>query len=92
MKPAVHDASAGQHLGELSSRFGRGSNRTSRRRSADKAEEDHQIGQLFDWSTHELRLAWRQLHRTGPPQGLSRDLLIHALSNQLQKQSHGGAS
>src|SRR5438067_2540178 len=25
-------------------------------------------------SKQELRLAWRQLHRTGPPQGLSRDL------------------
>ena len=38
------------------------------------------------------RLAWRQLHRTGPPQGLSRDLLIRALANQLQERTHGGAS
>ena len=38
------------------------------------------------------RLAWRQLHRTGPPQGLSRDLLIRALANQLQEQTHGGVS
>ena len=37
-------------------------------------------------------MAWRQLHRTGPPQGLSRDLLIRALATQLQEQTHGGAS
>ena len=53
---------------------------------------DRQIGELVDRSTHELRLAWRQLHRTGPPQGLSRDLLIRALANQLQEWIHGGAS
>ena len=53
---------------------------------------DRQIGELVDRSTHELRLAWRQLHRTGPPQGLSRDLLIRALANQLQEQTHGRAS
>jgi len=53
---------------------------------------DHQIAELVDRSTQELRLAWRQLHRTGPPQGLSRDLLIRALATQLQEQTHGGAS
>src|SRR5262249_2024971 len=35
---------------------------------------------------------WRQLQRTGPPQGLSRDLLIRALANQLQEGSHGRAN
>ena len=35
---------------------------------------------------------WRQLHRTGPPQGLSRDLLIRALAHQLQERAAGGAS
>ena len=49
-----------------------------------------QIGELAQRSTHELRLAWRQLHRTEPPQGLSRDLLIRALAQQLQEQSYGG--
>ena len=53
-------------------------------------EVDGQIAELADRSTHELRLAWRQLHRTGPPQGLSRDLLIRALAHQLQEQSYGG--
>src|SRR5262249_747458 len=43
-------------------------------------------------STHELRVAWRQSYGTGPPQGLSRDLLIRALAHRLQEQSHGGMS
>ena len=51
-----------------------------------------QIAELLDRSTQELRLAWRQLHRTGPPPGLSRDLLIRALAHQLQERAHGGAS
>ena len=37
-------------------------------------------------------MAWRELHRTGPPPGLSRDLLIRALAHQLQEQTHGGMS
>jgi hypothetical protein len=32
------------------------------------------------------------LHRTGPPPGLSRDLLIRALADDLQQQTHGGTS
>jgi Protein of unknown function (DUF2924) len=55
------------------------------------AEVDGQIAELADRSTHELRLAWRQLHRVEPPQGLSRDLLIRALAHQLQEQSSGGS-
>jgi hypothetical protein len=31
------------------------------------------------------------LHRTGPPPGLSRDLLIRALAYQLQERTEGGA-
>jgi len=53
---------------------------------------DRQIAVLVDRSTHELRLAWRQVHCTEPPLGLSRDLLIRALANQLQERTHGGAS
>jgi hypothetical protein len=53
---------------------------------------DRQIAVLVDRSTHELRLAWRQLYCTEPPRGLSRDLLIRALANQLQERTHGGAS
>jgi hypothetical protein len=53
---------------------------------------DRQIAELVDRSTPELRLAWRQSYGTGPPLGLRRDLLIRALTNQLQEQSHGGMS
>jgi hypothetical protein len=83
MKPPIHD---------LSPVPGRGGNRTNRPGSADVAEVDRQIAVLVDRSTHELRLAWRQLYSTGPPLGLSRDLLIRALANKLQEQSYGGAS
>ena len=83
MKPPIHD---------LSPVPGRGGNRTNRPGNADVAEVDRQIAVLVDRSTHELRLAWRQLYCTGPPRGLSRDLLIRALANQLQERTHGGAS
>ena len=83
MKPPIHD---------LSPVPGRGDNRTNRPGNANVAEVDRQIAELVDRSPPELRLAWWQLHRTGPPQGLSRDLLIRALANQLQEQTHGGAS
>ena len=77
---------------ELSPVPGRGSNRTNRPGNANVAEVDRQIAELVDRSTHELRLAWRQSYGTGPPWGLSRDLLIRALTNQLQEQSYGGMS
>ena len=83
MKPPIHDPSAAP---------GRGGTRTKRPGKADVAEVNRQIAELVDRSTHELQLAWRQLHRTGPPQGLSRDLLIRALANQLQEGIHGRAS
>jgi hypothetical protein len=83
MKPPIHD---------LSPVPGRSGNRTNRPSNADVAEVDRQIVELVDRSTHELRLAWRQSYGTGPPRGLSRDLLIRALANQLQERTHGGAS
>ena len=92
MKPSIDLASARPHAGGPPPVRGRGGNRTNRPGRADLAEVDHQIAELVDRSTQELRLAWRQLHRTGPPQGLSRDLLIRALATQLQEQTHGGAS
>ena len=92
MKPSIDLASARQYAGGPPPVRGRGGNRTNRPGRADLAEVDLQIAELVDRSTQELRLAWRQLHRTGPPQGLSRDLLIRALATQLQEQTHGGAS
>ena len=50
---------------------GRGGNRTNRPGNADVAEMDRQIAVLVDRSTHELRLAWRQLYCTEPPLGLT---------------------
>ena len=81
MKPAIDDASV-RH---------RNANQHDRLRRPDITEID-QIAGLANRSTQELRVAWRQLHRTGPPLGLSRDLLIRALANQLQEQSYGGVS
>jgi len=83
MKPAIH---------ELSPVLGRTDNRTNRPGNADVAEVDRQIAILVDRTTHELRLAWQQLYCTGPPLGLSRDLLIRALAHQLQEQNCGGVS
>jgi DUF2924 family protein len=71
---------------------GRGGNRTSRPGTVYVAEVDHQIAGLANRSTPDLRVAWRQLHHTGPPLGLSRDLLIRTLAHQLQEQSYGGMS
>jgi hypothetical protein len=83
MKPLIHD---------LSLVPGRGGNRTNRPGNAEVAEIDRQIAILVDRSTHELRLAWRQLYCAEPPRGLSRNLLIRALAHQLQGRTHGGAS
>ncbi|MEA2212798.1 MAG: hypothetical protein QOF83_2746, partial [Solirubrobacteraceae bacterium] len=41
-------------------------------------------------STEELRRAWRTLHHTGPPLGLSRDLIIRGLADKLQQRAQGG--
>jgi hypothetical protein len=82
MKPAINDASARHRNG----------NRHDRPRRPDITEVDPQITGLANRSTPDLRVAWRQLHHTGPPLGLSRDLLIRALAHQLQEQSYGGVS
>ena len=92
MKPAINDASARQRAGgppPVPSRSGDWENRPRR---ADLIEVERQIAELADRSTHDLRVAWRKLHRTGPPQGLSRDLLIRALAHRLQEQTHGGTN
>ncbi|MGB9646280.1 MAG: DUF2924 domain-containing protein [Stellaceae bacterium] len=72
-------------LAELSAEFGVHPTMIS-----DWKQELAEIAGLFDRSTQELRLAWRKLHRTEPPRGLSRDLLIRALVHHLQEQSYGG--
>src|SRR5215831_9540261 len=89
MNPAINSASARQHAGEPALVPGRGGDR---RGSGDAGEVQQQIAELVDRSTQDLRVAWRQLHRAGPPLGLSRDLIIRALAHQLQEQTHGGMS
>src|SRR5262249_14790868 len=89
MQPPTDDTSARQRSGGPSPVPGRGN---ERRHSADIAEVERQIAELVRLSTPELRLAWRLLHRTGPPPGLSRDLLIRALAHQLHERIHGEAS
>jgi hypothetical protein len=92
MKPAIYDASARQRSGEPSPVGQRNGNRHERPRRPDITEVERQIAGLANRSTPDLRVAWRQLHHTGPPLGLSRDLLIRALANQLQERSYGGVS
>ena len=90
MKPPVHVASARQHSGEPISGLGPNDGRKDRLRNPDLAELDCEIAGLVDRSTQELRRAWRTLHHTGPPLGLSRDLIIRGLADKLQQRGHGG--
>jgi Protein of unknown function (DUF2924) len=92
MKRAIHDASARQHPGGPSPVASRGGNRNCRAGKPDPSDVETEIAGLLDRSTPELRLAWREFHRAGPPLGLSRDLLIRALAYELQHRVHGGPS
>jgi Protein of unknown function (DUF2924) len=93
MNPPVHDASARQHSGEPSSDLGPNDGRKDRLRNRDLVElECCEIAGLVDRSTEELRCAWLTLHHTGPPLGLSRDLMIRGLADKLQQRAHGGPS
>jgi len=92
MKPPVLDVSARQHSGEPSSILGPNRGRKDRIRKRHLAELDGEIAALVDRSTQELRHAWRTLHHTGPPLGLSRDLMIRGLADKLQHHAHGGPS
>ena len=92
MTPPTNDTSARQHSGEPSPVPSRDGERNNRRGKPDAAEADGEIAGLPNRSTQDLRLGWRKLHRTGPPLGLSRDLMIRALANELQERAHGGPS
>jgi hypothetical protein len=89
MRSPKRDASACQTAGEPLPVFAR---RCDRVGNPDLAPIEAEIAELLDRCTQDLRLIWRQLHRTGPPLGISRDLLIRAIANQLQERIHGGAS
>jgi len=87
MKPAIPDASARQYTGGPSPVPGRGNNQSGKPGLSDVEAE---IASLLGRSTQELRLAWRKLHRTEPPLGISRDLLIRGLAYDLQHRADGG--
>ena len=61
---------------------------TTEHESRGLVEVEPEIAGLLDRSTDELRLVWRQLHRAGPPVGLSRDLPIRAMA---ARAPHSGA-
>jgi hypothetical protein len=92
MKTPVYNASARQHPGEPSFGLGANDGRKDRLQGLALAEPDGEIAGLVDRSTQELRRAWRTLHHTGPPLGLSRDLIIRGLADKLQQRAHGGPS
>jgi DUF2924 family protein len=92
MKAAILDTAARQLTGGPSPVPGRDSNRNDRARKPGLSDFEAEIAGLLDQSTQELRLAWRKLHRTEPPFGISRDLLIRSLADELQQRAHGGPS
>jgi DUF2924 family protein len=92
MKPPIHEASARQHSGEPFSGLSPNDARRERLRDQDLAEVDDEIARLVDRSTQELRHAWRRLYHSGPPLGLSRDLIIRGLADKLQQRAYGGPS
>jgi hypothetical protein len=92
MTPPIHDASARQHAGESPLVPGRGGKRNNRPGKPGATEADGEIAGLLSRSTQDLRFSWRELHRSGPPLGLSRDLMIRALAHELQERADGGPS
>ena len=92
MKPLVYDVSARPRSGEPSPGLDANDRRKDRPRKRDLAELDGEIAGLVDRSTEELRRAWRTIHHTGPPLGLSRDLIIRGLADELQQRAHGSPS
>ena len=92
MTAPINNAAARQRTGEPSSVLGRRGNGNDCAGRQHLTKVEVEISELTERSTHDLRAAWRRLHRTDPPLGLSRDLLIRALAHQLQEQTHGGMS
>jgi len=88
----INNASARQRTGGPSPVLGRRGDGTDRARRQHLTKVEVEIAELTERSTPDLRLAWRRLHRTDPPLGLSRDLLIRALVHHLQERTHRGTS
>jgi hypothetical protein len=90
MKPSARNTSARQDSGGPF--FVLGPKAGQKQPNATGAEFGREIAALVARSTQELRLAWRKLHYTGPPPGLSRDLLTRGIADKLQQRTHAGAS
>ena len=88
MKTSLHDASARQHSGEPSCGLGANDCRNDPLQGLALVEIAGLVGQ----STQKLRRVWRAFYHTGPPLGLSRDLIIRNLADKLQLRAHGGPS
>ena len=89
MTSAIPDASARQDTGGPAPVPGRGGYRNDRARKPGLSDIEAEIAGLLDRSTQELRIAWRKWHRTEPPHGISRDLLIRSLAYELQQRAYG---
>jgi Protein of unknown function (DUF2924) len=93
MKPSVGNTSARQVSGGPFSVLDPNAGRKQQRLpNPIRAELGREIVALVARSTQELRLAWRKLHFTGPPPGLSRDLLTRGIADKLQQLTHADAS
>jgi hypothetical protein len=92
MKTALDNASARQRSGGPSPVASHGGKGNGRAREPELTEVEIEIAGLAAQSTQALQLAWRQLNRSAPPLGLSRDLMIRALAHQLQERTHDRAS
>jgi len=92
MTSPIPDASARPRFCAPFSRPAANDARRDRLRKQDLTEVEGEIARLVDRSTQELRRAWRTLYHTGPPLGLSRDLIIRGLADKLQQRAHGGPS
>ena len=60
------------------------------RRSPASSEVATQLNAIVDMDAAKLRAEWRRLYRSQPPKGLSRDLMIRAISYKLQERAYGG--
>jgi len=60
------------------------------KRPMTSAELEREIGALAELSRPALVERWRTHHRTGPPKGISRPLLVRAIAYEMQAKRYGG--
>lgn len=51
-----------------------------------------ELARLADLPAHRLRIEWRRQFRSEPPTALSRDLLLRAVTYEVQQRAYGGLS